>query len=153
MENCLPLLRNNTNIDIKFYNTYGRSVNYLIGDNKDLIDRVNIKIAFNVWIVSGVDELELKNSLKVFIKDFIEKVNSSGNNDLFISNLIRAIENNFAAVHHLKFLGINDYSVDNQTISIKETNLENLTKTERQEYVPEIIVVDPDDIKLSMITC
>ena len=153
MESCLPVLRNNTNIDIKFYNTYGRSVNYLIGDNKDLIDRVNIKIAFNVWIVSGVDELELKNSLKVFIKDFIEKVNSSGNNDLFISNLIRAIENNFAAVHHLKFLGINDYSVDNQTISIKETNLENLTKTERQEYVPEIIVVDPDDIKLSMITC
>ena len=150
IEECLPKLRNNTHIDVKFYNTYGRSKNYFIGDNQELIDRVNITIKFMVSIVNGTDDIEIRKQLKSFIKDFIEKVNDSGSNDLFISNLIREIETNFASIHHLKFLGINDYDTDYQTISLRMTDLNELTKEERREYVPEMLVVDKDNIMLSI---
>lgn len=152
IEACLPRLRNNTHIDIKFYNTYGRSKNYYIGDDQELIDRVNIEIKFKVSIVSGTDDIEIRKNLKTFIKEFIEKVNSSGNNDLYISNLIREIETNFASVHHLKFMGINDYDTNYQTISVITTDLAELSKEERRQYVPEILVVDPDNIMLSIDT-
>lgn len=150
IEECPPKLRNGTHIDVKFYNTYGRSRNYYIGDNQELIDRVNITIKFKVNIVNGTDDIEIRKNLKTFIKEFIERVNSSGNNDLFISNLIREIETNFASVHHLKFMGINDYDTDYQTISVKTTNLNDLTKEERRQYVPEILVADLDNIILSI---
>ena len=150
IEECLPRLRNNTHIDIKFYNTYGRSKNYYIGDEQELINRVNITIKFKVSIVDGTDDIEIRKNLKTFIKEFIERVNSSGNNDLFISNLIREIETNFASVHHLKFMGINDYDTNYQTISIRTTNLNELTKEERRQYVPEILVADLDNIILSI---
>ena len=150
LEECLPILRNNTHIDIKFYNTYGKSNNYYIGDNAELIDRVNMKIAFNVVVVDGTDDLTLRTNLKNFIKSFIEEVNSTGNNDLYISNLIKAIENNFAEVHHLKFLGINNYTTDYQTISSRTVDINNLTKEERRRYVPEILVIDPNDIILNI---
>jgi hypothetical protein len=150
LEECLTILRNNTHIDIKFYNTYGKSNNYYIGDNAELIDRVNMKIAFNVVVVDGTDDLTLRANLKNFIKSFIEEVNSTGNNDLYISNLIKAIENNFAEVHHLKFLGINNYTTDYQTISSRTVDINNLTKEERRRYVPEILVIDPNDIILNI---
>lgn len=150
MENSMEKLRNNTNIDIKFYNTYGKSINYYIGDNEELIDRVNISIRFKVVLTDGVDDAELKTDLQNYIKEFIENLSSSGTNDLYISNLIHGIENNFGEVHHLKFLGINDYSTDYQTISIREKDLEDLTKEERRRYVPEMLVVDKSNILLSI---
>ena len=87
-----------------------------------------------------------------FIKEFIEQLNSDGTNSLFISNLISAIENNFPTVHHLKFIGINDYDTSYQTISVRKTDLNTLTKEERRKYVPEILVIDSENIILSINT-
>ena len=75
----------------------------------------------------------------------------NGANDLYISNLIREIENQFKVVHHLKFLGINDYDTSYQTISVKEPDLTKLTKEERRNYVPEVLVVEPENIQLSIL--
>lgn len=150
LEDSISVLRNNTHIDVKFYNTYGMSNNYYIGDNAELIDRVNITITFKVSIVNGTDDIEIRKNLKDFIKNFIEKVNSTGANDLYISNLIKEIETNFASVHHLRFMGINDYDTSYQTISVKAVNLNDLTKDERRKYVPEILVADVDNINLTV---
>lgn len=152
LEDALPLLRNNTNIDLKFYNTYGKSSNYYIGDNQELIDRVNLKIGFQITLKDGTDSVKFSTEVRDFIKAFIERVNSSGSNDFYVSNLIKELENNFAEIHHMKFLGINDYSTDYQTISVKETDIKNLTKEERMRYVPEILVINSDEIKLSIIS-
>ena len=150
MKECLPLLRNNTHLDIKFYNTYGKSNNYIIGDNNELIDRVDMSISFKIVIQNGTDPIEIRTKLKLFIKEFIEKVNSEGTNDLYISNLIRQIETNFAEVHHLKFTGINNYNTEYHTIRVKEKDFTKLTKEERRNYVPEILVADVDKINLSI---
>ena len=141
-------LRNNTNIDTKFYNTYGRSTNFVIGENGELIDTVNIRIAFNVWLITNTDPTFAEANLKTFIKEYIESINNEGTNDLYISNLIRAIENNFAYVHHLVFIGINDYDVSYQAIKNKAIKLTDLSKEERRHFVPELITVNRANINL-----
>lgn len=150
LEETNPRLRNNTNLDVKFYNTYGRSNNYYIGDNQELIDRVNIGISYDVKLIDGVTATSVATEIKSFIKEFVEKVNSSGTNDLYISNMIKAIENNFPSVHHLRFTGINDYDPKYQTVCMKVTDLNDLTKDELREYVPEVLVVSTDDIILNV---
>nr|DAS58573.1 MAG TPA: hypothetical protein [Caudoviricetes sp.] len=144
-------LRNTSHIDVKFYNTYGKSKNYLIGDNEELIDRVNISIKFDVYVSQGTDIVAAKKNIQVFIKENVETINTLGSNDLFISNLIRKIENNFAYVDHLKFRGINDYSTDYQTISNITKDLNDLNKDERYKYIPEMLVCNTEDIYLTMI--
>lgn len=149
LESVLPRLRNNCAIDVKFYNTCGLSNNFIIGDEDERLDKVNIKIKFKVQPRTGADEQTLIRDLKIFIRDYIENVNNStGSNDLYVSNLIKAIETQFTKVHHLRFMGINDYDSNYQTIINRTTDLNELTKEERRKYVPEILVVRLDDIEI-----
>lgn len=157
-------LRNASHIDLKFYNTYGRSNNYIIGDSDEVIDRVNMSIAFYVYLVSGTDPLKASDEIKTFIKEYIEVLNEYGSNDMNISNLIREIENNFAYVDHLRFCGINGevkngiyitnesygYSTEYQTIRNMAIDLDDLSKEERYAYVPEMLCVNKDQIVLTM---
>lgn len=143
------VLQNSSHIDIKFYNTYGKSKNFYIGDNSESINRVNLSIAFKVKIVNTNDINSTIRSLKVLIKNYIETLNTCGTNELYISNLIKEIENQVPEVHHLKFLGINDYSTDYQTITSKAVDINELSKDDRRNYVPEMLVVNLDDVKIS----
>lgn len=142
-------LRNNANIDTKFYNTYGKSTNFVIGESGELIDTVNIKIAFDVWLTTNTDHVYAENTLKTFIKEYIENINSEGTNDLYISNLIREIENNLAFVHHLKFKGINDYDTSYQAIKNRAISLNDLSKEERRHFVPDLLTVNRSNIHLT----
>lgn len=141
-------LCNNMNIDTKFYNTYGKSTNFIIGENGELIDTVNIRIKFIVYLVTNTDQVNAENELKTYIKDYIESINSEGTNDLYISNLIRGIENTFSYVHHLYFKGINDYPVSYQAIKNKAISLKDLTKEERRHFVPDLLTINRANIEL-----
>lgn len=140
---------NGMNIDVKFYNTYGRSTNFDIGENNEPIDTNNIAIYFSVWLIPNVDLYECGRELRLFIKDYIETINSEGTNNLYISNLIREIENNFMYVHHLKFDGINKYDTSYQAIINRKIKLEDLTKDERRSFVPDLLVVNTNNIYLT----
>ena len=143
-------LRNTTHIDLKFYNTYGKSKNYLIGDNEEIIDKVNLSINFDIYLIAGTDQINAKKDIKTFIKNYIENVNTDGTNELYISNLIREMENNFAYIDHLKFKGINDYSTDYQTIKNITKNINDLNKDERYKYIPEMLVCNTENITLTI---
>ena len=152
LENAKTTLRNATNIDVKFYNTYGKSTNFTIGEGKEFIATNNIKIKFSVWLISGVDPLVAGPELKSFIKEYIESINNDGTNDLYISNLIREIENNFAYVHHLKFEGLNDYPTDCQSIINTRISLSDMKKEERRHFVPDLLTVNKNNIILNFYT-
>lgn len=155
-------LREVSYIDLKWYNTYGRSKYYVIGDEENYIDRVNMSIAFYVYLVPGTDQLKADEELKTFIKDEIESLNDDGINDLHISNLIRKIENNFAYVDHLRFIGINGdvsekgeysseeigYPPEYQSVYSLAKDLSDLTKEDRFAYVPEMLCINKDQIVL-----
>ena len=141
-------LKNASNIDVKFYNTYGKSTNFTIGDNSEIIDTINISINFKVWLVTGTDKINALSELRTFIKSTIESINKEGTNNLFISNLMRKVENEFAYVDHIKFVGINNYSSDYQTVKNNAIKLDNLTKEERRYYVPDLLVINKAKINI-----
>lgn len=152
IENIIYLITNNYAVDIKLYNTYGRSKNFYIDtDENTKIDKVNIRIGFKVHPQFGTDTLELERDIKIFIKEYIENINNSGTNTFYISNLITELENTFSSIEYLKFTGINQYNTDVQAIINKTTNLDTLTKEERINYVPEYLTVSLDDIIIDIV--
>ena len=142
-------LRNETAIDVKFYNTYGRSKDFLIGESNDLLDTVNLALSFDVWFVSGTDLLTATPAVKDFIKREVEKINSNGMNNLYISNLMRKIEITFAYVDHIRFNKINAYDETYQAVKNYVSDLNDLTVEERRFYVPELLVCDLNDITIN----
>lgn len=142
-------LRNETSIDVKLYNTYGRSVNYFIGDESEPLNTVNLRVAFDMWFVVGTDTLSVIPEIKQFIKTKIESIADNGTNQVHISNLIREIERTFTYVDHIRFRGFNNYSSYYQSIKLKQVDIDEMTKEERRKYVPELLVIDLDDITIN----
>ena len=112
------------------------------------MDTNNIAIYLDCYFNIGTDILVAEEELKTFIKDTIETVNDSGTNDLYISNLITAIESNFAYVHHIHFKGINSYDTNYQAIINKKINFDDLEKAERRKFVPDMLVINRSNIFL-----
>ena len=100
--------------------------------------------------MQGTDKIVAERELKNFIKNDIETINDDVSNNLYISNLIRKIENNFAYVDHLRFIRINDYNSEYQTVKNLSIDLENMSKEELRKYVPEILVCDLNKITLNI---
>lgn len=139
-------LRNETGVDLKFYRTYGRSSNFIIGEDTEVLDTVNVKIKFDVWFIHGTDVLYAVPEVKKFIKADIETANNEGMNSIYISNLMRKIEDTFNFVDHIRFRGINSYDSSYQALKNKTIDINELTVDERRWYVPEFLTVDIDDI-------
>lgn len=144
-------ITNNYGIDLKFYNTYGRSKNFVVGEEGQLLDKTNISIHFKVAPAVGAIQEDLIRNLKIFIKNYIEGINNKGYNSIYISNLIQAIENNFPDVKYLKFVRINNYDSSVQVIENKNSDLNLLTKEERRDYVPEYLTISLDDVLIEII--
>ena len=139
-------LRNVTAIDVKWYNTYGKSKNYAIGDEEEIINTVNLVMRFDMWFVPGTDLVNMVERIKYFIKDEVERLNSSVVNYVHISNLMRKIEYNFACVDHIRFININNYPTTYQSVKVLVEDVNDLEKRERIQYVPEMLTVDIDNI-------
>ncbi len=152
IQSILNLITNNFSVDMKFYNTYGKSKNFRVGDEgNELLDRVNISIFFKVSPEFGADQEELVRDLKIYIKNYIEGINKAGTNTIYISNLIQGIENDFPDVKYLKFVQINDYDSSVQVIENFTTELDNLSKEDRINYVPEYLTISLDDVIIEII--
>jgi hypothetical protein len=142
-------LKEASNIDVKFYNTYGRCKNFTIGEENEPLDRVNLSIYFDVWFINGTDTITAIPELKEYIKTKIETLNDDQLNNLYVSNLITDIENNFSYVDHLRFNGINGYESSYQTIKEGFTSLDDLDIEERRFYVPEVLCINTDNIYIT----
>lgn len=139
-------LRNVTAIDVKWYNTYGKSKNYVIGDEEEIINTVNMVIRFDMWFIPGTDTVNMIPRIKYFIKNEIERLNSYVFNYVHISNLMRKIESNFSCVDHIRFININNYPTTYQSVKVLVDDVNDLEKRERMTYVPEMLTVDLENI-------
>jgi len=151
MQGAVNSITNNYGIDLKFYNTYGKSKNFLAGDDLKLLDRVNCSIKFLIAPNIGAEQETLKRDIQLFVKNYIEGVNNRGYNSIYISNLIQQLENNFPDIRYLKFLNINNYDSSVQVIENKTVDLNRLTKDERLNYVPEYLTIHESDIVIDFI--
>lgn len=102
-----------------------------------------------MWFTAGTDLLEAVPQVKEYIKNEIETVNNKGTNSLYISNLMRKVENHFAFVDHIRFKSINGYDSKYQAVKNKVPDINDLSVQERRFFVPELLVSDVDDIVIT----
>lgn len=139
------LLTNNFDIDMKFYNTFGPSKNYVVGDDNIALDKTNIALTFEIKPYYNTDTTTLVKDVTDYILAYINTdFDSNGNNAIYISNLIRKIEVDFASkVEYIIFKGINKYDLSVQRLEPKITD-DNISEyySAMQDYVPEYICPD-----------
>ena len=116
IDECLTLLENNMDIDFKFFNTYGPSLTYCIGDLAEtMIGHVDLSFNFRTHIKS-ITDIYTKNDIINFIKDYIENIDEIG--DLHIPNLITDLTNEFGdRVNYIEYTNFNDFGLGIQHIT------------------------------------
>ena len=146
-------LTNNFSIDIKFYNTYGRSRHYMIDTKvnnstpnlptgKTYLDNINIVLKFGIRPYYTTDIDNLTDTIKTYILNYLETdFGRYGNNTYYNSNLMRSLENEFKdKIEYIVFKGINDYSLLVQTLEpiITSENIQNYYD-KMIDYIPEYV--------------
>lgn len=142
---------NNYSIDMKFYNTYGRSTNFVVGDNQEQLNHVNCVLYLKVYPTIRSEGARLISDMKIFIKEYFESINRENNEGIFISNLIQELENTFSQIKYLKFESINGYSSEYQSIENIAVDVDLLTKEDRIEFIPEYLNIELEDIYIELL--
>lgn len=152
IESLMTKVTNSFSVDMKFYNTYGRSNHFTVGEDEKLLDRVNCRIKFKVSPAVGCDEGRLVTNIRSLIKNFIESINETGYNSFYVSNCITLLEESLDDIMYLKFISINEYDSMAQVIDNKGLDLMTVSREELREYVPEFLTVQMNDIEIEIIT-
>lgn len=119
IEDCLAIIENSMDIDLKFFNTYGPSVTYTIGDSKGtLINHIDLEMKFRIKLVSASD-IYTKDAIIQFIKSYIEDITDIGS--LHIPNLITEVETEFAgSIIYCEYMNFNNFWLGVQHIELQE---------------------------------
>ena len=59
---------------------------------------------------------------------------------------MRQIETNFAVVDYIRFISINNYPTEYQSVKVLVEDVNDLEKRERMMYVPEMLTIDLENI-------
>ena len=151
MDEIMSKKVNNYSIDMKFYNTYGRSNNFVVGEKQERLNFVNCVLYLKVYPYIRSEGAQLVNDMKIFIKEYFESINMEINDGIFISNLIQQLENTFPQIRYLKFDSMNGYTSEVQSIENTAVDVSTLSKEDRIDYVPEYLNIELDDIIIELL--
>lgn len=144
VRNSIDYLVNNTSVDIKLTNTYGKSKYYYSSVTideftklpiYDYIENVHLDINMKLYLNYYIDE-DTDLAIKTYISEYLESCNEG---QIFpISNLITKLETKFDIIKYIEFFKIGDDST--QKIQSNFTSLLDITDEEElEDYVPEYI--------------
>lgn len=157
LEPILKRLESNTSLDVKLYNTYGRSNNYYVGpkENEDvlwnsdiLLDNVYVNIKFRLAVYDRSLYNQTVEAVINDIKKFFDSINNGDTTDIHVSDLIHEVIHNQPNVHYIRFLGFNNYDANKQSIFVKYNDISDLQEDQLKPYVPEIIRIDSDSVEI-----
>lgn len=120
IDKCLEIIDNTTDIDFKFYNTYGKAKTYTIGNSMQTsIKHVDLTLKFRVKLKSTTD-VYTRDDITIFIKNYLENLNKLG--DIHFPNLITDLTNEFNdRIQYIEFCTFNNFTVgDTQHIILKD---------------------------------
>ena len=136
LDSALDQLTNNFKIDLKFFNTYGKSNHYYIINrdednpllkNNKLIDKVNITLEFDVKYNIITNKELLTDQIKEYIKNFVEthKLSVVSSPSFYISKLMTECTENFDGLKYMIFKKINKYTSEVQALEsdVNESNI------------------------------
>jgi hypothetical protein len=131
-------LENNTDMDLKFYNTWGPS-KYFNSGTTDLFLKLKIKLR-------GLLTQRLDTEIRKFIVDTIEASNVSVQNEqrrFSVSNLIRGLEQEFPLIVYIEFDAVNGNAAL-QNVLATEDKPDDMTAEQLINHVPEYLNVGMD---------
>lgn len=145
------LLENNYTIDMKFYNTYGKSRFYRIGigdpaistaEQQDTLERVNIKLKFGIKISTLSDSTMFKERFVAFVREYIEDLNATtrDGDSINMMDMVTQISNNFDEIERLEYYGIDDRDASRAQF-IDSWSTDEIEQLGYKEYIPEFINV------------
>ena len=158
MEPMTSKFGGNDSLDLKLYNTYGRSNNYFIGpkDGEEslwtsdiLLDNVYVKIRFVMAVYDRSLWSATVEAVVIELQKFFDAMNSGNIGDIHVSDFIHIIIKNVPNVHYIRFVGFNDYDANKSSIFVKYSNISELREDQLQPYVPEMIRVDSNSIEIT----
>lgn len=120
-------LENNTQLDLKFFNSSGISRNYSI-------DTIDIKIHLQVKLRTALTK-DLDKAIRDEISKIVEASNYTMEKRFSISNMITSLERKFPEIAFIQIYTINNSNI--QTISA----IEGAEEKKSVEYVPEFLTV------------
>lgn len=139
------LLENNFSIDMKFYNTYGKSRYYNVGvkssDTWVPLNSVNVAFSFGVKLNPLTDFQEFSVRFVEYVKNYIESFNDIENQgkSIYIMDLVTKINTNFSEeIERLEYYGVNNFDANNAQI-IETWPLQEINKLGYNQYIPEFI--------------
>lgn len=151
MNEILYKKTNNYSVDMKFYNTYGRSNNFVYGEDQEVLNRVNCTLHLKVYPAVRSEGAMLVQNMKMFIKEYFESINAENNEGIFISNLIQQLENTFPNIRYLKFESLNGYDNDIQSIENTAIDVTLLSKEDKIKFIPEYLNIELEDIIIDLL--
>lgn len=155
MEPVLSKLDGNSFLDIKLYNTYGRSNNYYIGpedgipsmkDSTILLDNVYVKVNLIISVYDRSMYTQTVTEVINKVSECFNNLNSDDNTDLYVSDIIHDIIESNPNVRYLRFVGFNEYDANKQCIFVKYTDISELDSKSMMTLVPEMIRADENSI-------
>lgn len=142
-------LENAFALDMKFYNTYGKSRFYKIGNNTQMttLDSVNIVISFGAGLNFPASSEVFRDNFRSFIKEQIEATDDMIGNgiNIYIMNLVAAAKTNFDEIAWLEYYGINNYGYDAQKLTIMSDE-EILATVRADSFVPEFLNIIMEEV-------
>lgn len=157
LSQLLLQIRNNSSIDYKFYATYGHSRYFSMESTNIPLDRLDITMRFKVRVLANRSDATLINDLKTFIRPLIEDINVNAfvNSSIYFSNVITQVENEFkydqGRILAFELSKVNEYPVLYQSLINMTPVLDQMTKTELLEHVPEFVKMDINKIIIEII--
>jgi hypothetical protein len=105
---CASIIENTMKVDFKFFNTYGRSKTYTLGDKESTyLDHVDVSMRFRLKL-SGTTDIATKDAIRDWIKSYVENL-SNTMQDLHIPNMIHEIKELYGeAVIYIEYMNFND---------------------------------------------
>ena len=149
-------LEENFSIDMKFFNTYGRSRFYQVGSGNDMeqwknLDHVNCTLKFGIKLDTLSSEADFRKRFNAWVKSYIESVNDIENEgrSFYIMNLIADAKAEFDEILYMEYYGFNDYDSSAQkVISNFATKIKDLGYN---NYVPEFINIDTSNSNYELV--
>lgn len=142
--NTLMDVTPNFTINIKFFNTYGRSKMFYVAE-KELLDYVHLVTRLKVKFFAGIDQEAYLSKLQSYIKDFVENLNTvkEGTNKIEVSVLLHKIHQSFSEqVEYVIFERFNEYNAGVQVIELNGL----LPSETTPNTVPEYITLKHNDV-------
>jgi hypothetical protein len=115
---CASIIENTMKVDFKFFNSYGPYKIYNLGDKeRTKLDHLDLEFKFRLKL-SGASDLATKDSIRDWIKNYIENLNNAMV-DLHIPNLIHDIKEVYGeSIIYIEYMNYNENRLGIQHIEL-----------------------------------